>query len=339
MPRNRYYQGPVSDHFDGTRFFSPGQPATDRSFKDIWKWYRQGSRAAWPGRVDVLPAVPPERSDAPRLTMVGHASVLIQVAGLNILTDPVWSDRASPLSFLGPKRVAAPGIEFERLPPIDVVLLSHNHYDHLDLASLKRLQKQHAPRMIMPLGTDATVLGGVRGAQVVTGDWGDQLVVSDRVRVSLTPANHWSSRGLRDRRMALWSGFWLDTDQGSIWFAGDTGYGDGAIFRAIRTRHGTPDIALIPIGAYEPRWFMKPQHVGPDEAVLIFQDVGARRALGMHWGTFQLTDERREEPVELLQDSLKEVGIPDHHFLAFGPGDVFALEEVGAEVPEPVLPE
>ncbi|WP_235953275.1 MBL fold metallo-hydrolase [Salipiger sp. PrR002] len=255
--------------------------------------------------------------------MIGHASMLIQIAGLNILTDPVWSDRASPFGFIGPKRVTAPGIDFAQLPPIDVVLVSHNHYDHLDLATLKRLQAQHSPLMVMPLGTEVTVWRAVRSATLLSGDWHDRFDIGSGVSVSLTPANHWSARGLGDRRMALWSGFWIESHQGSIWFAGDTGYGDGAIFHSLRSRYGAPDIALIPIGAYEPRWFMAPQHVAPEDSVRIFKDVGAGAALGIHWGTFQLTDEPRDEPAELLATSLDAAGIPREKFRAFAPGEVF----------------
>ena len=324
MPRNRYYSGPVTDHFDGTRFHSPGQPVTDRSFRDLWRWQRSGARAKWPSTVPVTQSIPPERSARPRLTMVGHATLLIQVAGLNLLTDPVWSDRASPLRFAGPRRVTAPGIDFEHLPPIDAVLLSHNHYDHLDLDTLKRLHREHGPRMIMPLGTEATVRKGVRGARVETGDWHDSHALAPGITATLTPANHWSSRGVRDRRHALWSGFWIDTPEAQIWFAGDTGYGNGAVFHDIRARHGAPDIAILPIGAYEPRWFMSAQHVAPEESVQMFLDIGAQRAVGMHWGTFQLTDEAREEPLELLQKSLAAAGIAPERFRALAPGEVLA---------------
>ena len=322
MARNRYYSGPVSDHFDGERFHSAGQPATDRSLRDLLRWQREGNRARWPRHVAVEPDLPPERSAAARITMVGHASLLIQVAGLNLLTDPVWSERASPLRFAGPRRVTAPGIAFDRLPPIDAVLVSHNHYDHLDLATLRRLQAGHRPQMVMPLGTDATVRRALPAARIATGDWHDRIALAPGVSVTLTPANHWSARGLGDRRMALWSGFWIETPQTRIWFAGDTGYGDGAIFREIRARHGAPEIALIPIGAYAPRWFMAPQHVAPEESVRIFTEIGADQALGIHWGTFQLTDEPRTEPRERLERCLAAAGIAAERFRALAPGEV-----------------
>lgn len=328
MARNRYYSGPPSDHFDGLRFHCRGQATTDRSFRDLLRWQREGSRARWPRHVPVTPVVPPERSDAVRVTMVGHATMLIQVAGLNLLTDPVWSERASPFRFAGPRRVTEPGIDFDHLPPIDAVLISHNHYDHLDTATLRRLHRAHRPQMIMPLGTDATIRRAVRGAHAVTGDWHDRIPLAPGISVTLTPANHWSSRGLRDRRMALWSGFWIETPHARIWFAGDTGYGDGTVFRDIRARHGAPDVALIPIGAYEPRWFMADQHVDPEEAVRIFTDTGAKQALGFHWGTFQLTNEPREEPAERLIESLKAAGIDTGRFMPLAPGDCYCRESL-----------
>ncbi|WP_419809398.1 MBL fold metallo-hydrolase [Sphingomonas sp.] len=324
MPNNRYYSGPPSDHFDGTRFFNPGEPDTDRSLLEVLRWKWTSRAATWPKVMPVTPARPEPRVAGLRVAMVGHATLLIQAAGSNILTDPVWSDRASPLSFAGPKRVTAPGIAFEDLPPIDAVLLSHGHYDHLDVATLRRLQAAHDPLMVMPLGNDAIVRGAVPGARIEVGDWHDRVALGSGLSTTLTRANHWSARGVNDRRMALWAGFWLDTPAGSVWFAGDTGYGDGAIFRDIRARHGSPDVALIPIGAYAPRWFMAAQHVDPAEAVRIFADVGAGRALGIHWGTFQLTDEAREEPVEGLATALAAAaGIEASRFVAADPGSTY----------------
>ena len=320
---NPYYQGPPSDHFDGTRFFNPGQPATDRSLAEILRWRRGSRPAIWPQSVPVTATVPEARVDGVRITMVGHATLLIQAAGLNMLTDPVWSGRASPLRFAGPKRVTAPGIAFDALPPIHVVLLSHNHYDHLDLATLKQIEAAHRPLFVMPLVNDAIVLKAVPGARIVTGDWGDAVDLGQGIEAHLVPANHWSSRGVRDRRMALWCGYVIKTAFGMVWFAGDTGYGDGAIFRDLRARHGEPDISLIPIGAYEPRWFMAAQHVNPEEAVRIMLDTGTKRAIGIHWGTFQLTDEGREEPLVALEAALAEAGIDTAAFVAGVPGAVY----------------
>ena len=325
MARNRYYHGPPTDHFDGTRFFNPGQSGPEGGLRAILRWKLAGGAARWPETVPVSPAVPDAHVPGIRITMVGHASTLIQAAGWNILTDPVWSPRASPFSRLGPRRVTAPGIRFEDLPPIHVVLISHAHYDHLDIATLRRLQAAHDPLMAMPLGNDAIVRAGVPGARCLAGDWWDTLRLGEGVATTLTPAYHWANRWPTDVRMSLWSGHYLTTPAGTIWFAGDTGYGDGAIFEQLPERLGSPDAALIPIGAYAPRWFMAPQHVDPDAAVKIFQDVGARRAIGIHWGTFQLTDEPRGEPAELLAAAARAAGMEADRFVAGEVGQVYDM--------------
>ncbi|MFT8862302.1 MAG: MBL fold metallo-hydrolase [Acetobacter fabarum] len=323
MARNKYYAGPVTDHFDGTRFFNPGQPSTDRSLRDLWRWRRTSHRAQWPDSVPITTAVPEKSVDALRITMVGHATVLIQAAGLNILTDPVWSERASPLRWAGPKRVNAPGVAFENLPPIDALLISHNHYDHLDLVTLRRLQAEHNPLMIMPLGNDRIVKKATPQARILTGDWYDRHVITPALSVTLTPAYHWSARGIFDRRMALWAGFWLNIRGQKLWFAGDTAYGDGTLFRALHTRYGAPDVAIIPIGAYEPRWFMAGQHVNPHEAVCIYKDTQAKQAIGIHWGTFQLTDEGIRAPEKALQAALLAGNCNVERFRAASPGLVY----------------
>lgn len=323
MTKNLYYNGPISDHYDGVRFFNPGQPSTDRGIKDIWKWRTTAQTKPWPKHVAVQTAFPLPRSKSIRVTMVGHATLLIQVDDLNILTDPVWSERTSPVSFVGPKRVSDPGISFDRLPHIDVVLLSHNHYDHLDMATLKRLVNAFDPLIVTPLGNDVIIKKEIATARVVTGDWNDRIAIGPDAAVTVTRANHWSNRGLLDRRMALWASFMIDTSKGRVWFGGDTGYGDGTIFKEIRTRYGAPDVALIPVGAYEPRWFMASQHVDPTEAVQIFEDLNAKYAIGIHWGTFQLTDEGREAPRQELGQALVQAGIEPSRFIAAEPGEMF----------------
>jgi L-ascorbate metabolism protein UlaG (beta-lactamase superfamily) len=255
--------------------------------------------------------------------MVGHASMLIQVAGLNILTDPVWSERVSPFTFIGPKRVVGPGIRFEDLPPIDLVLVSHNHYDHLDLATLKRLNDVHKPRIITPLGNDTIIRHAAPDANIATLDWGDRIVIADGVAIDAEPSHHWSARGTRDRRMALWAAFVLSTPAGKIYHIGDTGFHDGINYRAVREKHGGFRLAILPFGAYEPRWFMKGQHQNPEEAVKGMQLCGAAFAVGHHFATFQLTDEAIGEPVRALQSALADQGIVPERFRPLVAGEVF----------------
>jgi L-ascorbate metabolism protein UlaG (beta-lactamase superfamily) len=320
---NPYYSGPPSDHFDGLRFFNPDRVDTDRSFRDLLRWKLKETAAPWPRSVPVRQTVPDASVPGLRVTVVGHASVLIQADALNVLTDPIWSERASPISFAGPRRVWAPGIAFETLPKIDAVLLSHNHYDHLDLATLRRLHIRHSPLIVTPLGNDAILRRAIPGVRAMTGDWWDRIKISRNAEVTIVPAYHWSARSGRDRRMALWSGFMLSTEAGHAYFSGDTGYGNGRIFRDIRQRMGRPDLALIPIGAYAPRWFMCAQHTDPEEAVQILEGLEAARAVGIHWGVFRLSDEPREEPPELLRKALARRGIDESLFPAGVPGQSY----------------
>lgn len=206
------------------------------------------------------------------------------------------------------------------------MLLSHCHYGHMDVTNLRRLQAAHDPLMAMPLGNDAIVRAAVPDARCIVANWWDKLALSDGLSTTLTPAYHWANRWPTDVRMALWSGHLLDTAAGNVWFVGDTGYGDGAIFQQVRERLGAPHVALIPIGAYEPRWFMSAQHVDPAEAVRILRDVEARYALGIHWGTFLLTDEAREAPRLSLATALAAASIPPRRFVAATPGSIYDFE-------------
>jgi L-ascorbate metabolism protein UlaG (beta-lactamase superfamily) len=325
---NAYYSGPASDHFDGTVFFNPGKPWTKGPGDMLrWQFSREG-KEAWPEHVpSPFQDKPPERVSGRRLrvTHVGHASFLLQAGGLNLLIDPVWSERASPVAFAGPRRVNAPGIRFEDLPPIDVVLVTHNHYDHLDMATLGRLGQAFAPRIVTPLGNDTIMRQGGVGGTIEAHDWGERVPLSEQIAVNLVETYHWSARGLFDRRHALWAGFAIETPAGLVYHIGDTGFGDGRPFRDLRSRHGAPVLAHIPIGAYEPRWFMQDQHVNPDEAVQIMQMTGARHALGHHWGTFKLTDEGVERPVQALATAREARGIDPDRFRAMRPGEVFTL--------------
>jgi L-ascorbate metabolism protein UlaG (beta-lactamase superfamily) len=327
-----HYRGPVSDHFDGERFFNPGEASTDRSLADMLRWKRTSRPPAWPRSVPIIAAKPVGRMDNLTVTAVGHATMLIQAAGCNILTDPVWSERASPVPFAGPQRVTEPGIAFSDLPPIDAVLVSHCHYDHLDLATLGRLVARHDPLIVVPLGVGAVVRGKLSNARLAEGDWHDVFSLGGDITTTLTPAIHWANRSPFDVRRSLWCGHYLRTPAGDVWFAGDTGYGDGRLFRAIASDLGRPDLALIPIGAYEPRWFMSAQHVDPAEAVNIHSDVGARRSLGIHWGTFQLTDEGRDVPVAALAAALSRSGLGEKTFVAAQPGEVYGRSHEAGDV-------
>jgi L-ascorbate metabolism protein UlaG (beta-lactamase superfamily) len=318
-----YYQGPVSDHFDGIRFFNPDSPNEDQSLVEVLKWRLGATSIAWP---DSLPATPQDRPPMRikdgdcRVSFVGHASFLIQIEGLNILLDPVWSARASPLKFAGPARHASPGIAFDNLPPIDAVLVSHNHYDHMDVATLARFWRRDKPRIIAPLGNDAIIRSADASIVVEVGDWGDSFRLNDRVVVQLRRAHHWSARGIKDRRHALWSAFVIDEPGGGIYFVGDTGFGDGSTFRDVRRAHPRLRLALLPIGAYEPRWFMKTQHMNPAEAVEAFRLCGAKQAIGHHWGTFRLADEGYDDPPRKLTEALSRTGLASQTFSTLLPG-------------------
>jgi L-ascorbate metabolism protein UlaG (beta-lactamase superfamily) len=324
---NAYYSGPVSDHFDGTHFFNPGG-TPPRGFAELLRWQFGGGRVAWPESVPspFPPDRPPARVEgaALRVSFVGHATFLIQGNGLNILTDPVWSERASPFGFTGPRRYNPPGIAFEDLPRIDAVLVSHSHYDHMDVETLTRLWERDRPRVVVPLGNDAILRGHHPAMAVTAADWADTVEIGKGATVTLEPVHHWSRRALADRNHALWAGFVLNGVGGSVFYAGDTGFDEGRPFRNVAARHGALDLALLPIGAYEPRWFMAPQHMDPGEAVEGFRLLGARQALGCHWGTFRLTNEGAEEPAEALASALRAAGVPAERFLAMRPGQVWS---------------
>ncbi|KIZ44689.1 membrane protein [Rhodopseudomonas palustris] len=326
ISRMASYRGPVSDHFDGTRFFDP-DGAPPKKLGDVLGWTLSRKPAKWPDRVAVQTDLPPPAvtGDKVRLSFVGHVSWLIQTAGLNILVDPVWSERASPLSFAGPKRVRAPGIAFEALPKIDVALVSHGHYDHLDLATLSRLAAAHAPRVITPLGNDLTMTSHDKAIRAEAFDWHDRVVLGDGVAVTLVPTRHWSARGVFDRNKALWASFVLETPAGKIYIVCDSGYGEGKHFTRVGDTHGPLRLAILPIGAYEPRWFMEDQHMNPADAVKALADCGAEQALAHHHATFQLTDEAIDAPEQALHTALDAAGIAREHFVALQPGQVWEL--------------
>jgi L-ascorbate metabolism protein UlaG (beta-lactamase superfamily) len=330
-----YYEGPPSGHFDGERFFNPGSAQAGshggpaRFFN---RWVKGDERSAWPEHVPVRPTRPPIRVEGSEMlvTWVGHATVLVQTAGLNILTDPVWSDTVSPLPPIGPERVRAPGIRFEDLPKIDLILVSHNHYDHMDLPTLKRLWARDRPAIVTSLGNDSILK--VRGIEARALDWGGTARVAG-AEVIVARNHHWGSRWGTDRNRALWSAFVVRTGAGNIFFAGDTGWGDGSWVEEA-AQLGPYRLAIIPIGAYEPRDVMKTNHVNPEEAVAIYEKLKPAVALGIHWGTFQLTFEGINDPPRRLAELRKARGIEDDRFRATEAGHSFrvsaaALSPVG----------
>jgi len=313
----RYYAGPVSGHFDGHRFFNPDGDDTARVPTGgsrggfLWRQATGGDgRPEWRVTLPVETSRPEARVDGERMvaTWIGHATVLVQTAGLNILTDPVWSDRAGPFGF-GPKRVVAPGVAFDDLPKIDLIVVSHNHYDHLDLATLKRLWDRDQPLIVTSLGNDAILRSAGIDARAL--DWRESMAVRGQaVRVHVTRNHHWSSRWFTDRNRALWSSFVVTLPRGNLFFAGDTGFGDGGWANEAAAL-GPIRLALIPIGAFrfEPGQMRTGSHIGPVEAVEVFRRLGASRAIPIHWGTFRLSYEAWDTPPLLLDAALRCAGL------------------------------
>lgn len=312
----------VSDHFDGKKFFNPWGENVAKSLWDVMKWKITSDAKNWEevseSQHHELPAVTAGQTS---VTWVNHSTFLIRAQGLNILTDPVWSKRTSPFSFAGPKRVQAPGLSWDKLPKIDVVTVSHNHYDHLDLDTLLELEKRDQPLFLVALG-DGGWLKKKGLKNVVEKDWWE-VAEFGAAKFTFLPAQHWSARWTWDRNESLWGAWGVEVNGQKIYHAGDTGLGPH--FAETRERWGSPDIALLPIGAYEPRWFMKPMHMNPSDAVEAMELLGAKQAIGMHFGTFQLTDEAREQPVKDLAEALAKKNIPATKFPApkFGESFIF----------------
>ena len=260
----------------------------------------------------------------PTLTWIGHASFLVQVGGVNLLTDPMFSERASPVSFAGPKRYVEPPLDLRSLPHIDAVVISHNHYDHLDLPTVKRLNRQQggAPRFFVPLGLKQW-FGGNGIDNVTELDWWDNAELMG-LKLTLTPVQHWSSRTPWDRDRTLWGSWVIEQAQVRLFFGGDFGYSPD--LADIGRQFGHFDLAMLPIGCYEPRWFMRAMHVNPEEAVRAQQDLHARYAVAMHWGTFRLTDEVLDEPPRKLGEALKQAGVAPERFFVMRHGETRKLD-------------
>ena len=321
------YKGPKSDHFNGNTFKNPGN-VPSKDFFDVMKWYFQRDQGEWteiPEEEITFAERPDDNvTSGMKITYVNHSTFLIQTAGVNILTDPVWSKRVSPMSFAGPKRFRPPGVRFEDLPPIDLIILSHNHYDHLDISTLKKLDAKYEPRVIVPLGVDVYL--NQEGIQnTIALDWEQSQPIDSDITVHSVRAQHFSARGLFDRDKTLWSGYVIDTPSGSVYFAGDTGYAD--FFTNIGEKHPDIKIGLIPIGAYKPRWFMKPMHVNPEEAIQIHKDIGAEISFGMHFGTFPLADDGMKDPENDFSKAIQKPENAGVNFKLLTEGDTFILQE------------
>lgn len=310
-----YYRGARSAHFDGQHFFNPdgdGQaalPTRGNPLRLVWGALTgRDGRPGWPDHVPTHPVAPPPRvaGDAMVVTWVGHASVLVQTQGLNILTDPNWSTTTGPFG-IGPTRVAAPGITFDQLPKIDLVVVSHDHYDHMDLPTLKKLWDRDHPLIVTSLGNDSVMAAG--GVQAVARDWGGRVTVRPGIDVIVNRSHHWGSRWFADRNRALWSGFVITLPGGNLFFAGDTGAGDLA-WADDAARYGPIRLALIPIGAFrfEAGQMAADAHIGPVDAVEVFRRLGAARGIGVHWGTWRLSYEHYDTPPRLLAVAMRCTG-------------------------------
>jgi len=305
-----------SDHFDGERFFNPDGPAV-LPFSAVPRMLLE-RKTPWPARIDDPRRQPPSRGDAAAVvTFIGHSTFLIQTAAGNILTDPIYSERAGPFNLLGPRRARVPAVAFDDLPDIPVVLLSHNHYDHCDLPTLDRLARRFDPLVITPIGNGPLVRSaGIRRVEEL--DWWDTAATAP-LPITATPAHHFSARSPLDRNRALWAGFIITAGNRQIYFAGDTAY--VPLFAEIRRRQGPVDLALLPIGAYEPRWFMHAVHMNPAEAVQAHLDLDATESIGMHFGTFQLTTEGIDAPLRALEEARRARNVPPGRFRTIGFGE------------------
>jgi L-ascorbate metabolism protein UlaG (beta-lactamase superfamily) len=294
----------------------------------LLRWQLGPRRARWPSRTENLAHEPPPLhvyGKALSVTWVGHSTVLIQTAGINILTDPFLSRRASPLRMAGPQRVRDAVPPPQDMPPIDIVLISHNHYDHLDKPGLRQLLRNHSPMFVTMHGNKRFIAPLKSGLDITELDWRQSFDIGP-LRITGMPALHWSKRSFDDANRALWGAFVIETPGGVIYFAGDTGYGDGSTFREVKDVFGGPRLSLLPIGAYEPRWFMKTMHMNPDDAVMAHLDLGSRTSLGIHHSTIQLTNEAIDAPLHELEFARTTHGIADGSFVTIDVGESVYVE-------------
>jgi L-ascorbate metabolism protein UlaG (beta-lactamase superfamily) len=315
----------ATDHYDPQRrqFRNPWRN-TDKRLRELVTWWATAKREPWPRAVanQSYPEPPPVPAAGVAITMIGHASVLVRMPGVTILTDPHFSTHAGPFGRLGSRRVRPPGLTPSRLPPLDAVFISHSHYDHLDAASVRWLARHRRPLFVTCLGL-GTWLRRRGAARVIELDWWERLELPGAT-LTVTPAQHWSNRAMFDLRRSLWGGCHLRHAAGmTAYFAGDSGY--APCFRDIRDRLGPPDVALLPIGAYEPRWFMQDHHMNPADAVRAHRDLEARQSIAIHHATFRLTDEGFDDPARDLAAALAQAGVARDAFRVLDVGESVVL--------------
>ncbi|WP_293908281.1 MBL fold metallo-hydrolase [Sphingobacterium sp. UBA5670] len=311
----------LSDHFNGRKFFNPTlEKQISPGISDVIKMMRE-EREKWPKYVEDcgIPNLNEKLGeDDVAITFVNHATFLIQFQNINILTDPVWANCASPVQWFGPKRVRPCGVALNDLPKIDLILLSHNHYDHLDVDTLKILNERFSPKVFAALG-DKKLLNRIGFSDVEEFDWWDSIKISRNTEITFAPTQHSSGRSLFDRDKSLWGSYYIQHENRSIYFGGDSGY--STHYKEISKRLGSPEFALLGIGSYAPNWFMKAIHTNPGEAVTAYQDLGAKLGIGMHYGTFQLSSEGYDQPQRDLQTALEERGLSKDHFITLPEGE------------------
>lgn len=319
-----YHNGPETDHYKNGRFQNINNQ--ERGFWPVLKWLITRTKAEWPENVSNKNyPKPPEKVDGDtiKVTFIGHITFLIQTQGLNILTDPVWADQVGPTKWLGPDRVRDPAVKLTDIPKVDLIILSHDHYDHADTETLKVLIDRDNPAIYTGLGVDKALASDqVKGNYQIM-DWWDSATVSNSLKVTFVPVQHFSGRGLFTRNATLWGGFVLETPSKKIFFAGDTGYCHH--FKEISDKFGPMDLSLLPIGAYEPRWFMKHVHMNPNDAVMAHKDLQSKLSIGTHFGTFQLTDEPINQPIKDLQQAIKDHNIQPKSFITLDFGQNYNL--------------
>lgn len=307
------YTGESSEHFNGKIFINPNGKKGN-GFKEVLKYISSRKPAKWTENYETYvrdTLIEDNLTDSIKLIFVNHSTFLIQMDSLNILTDPIWSYRCSPIGWIGPKRNRPAGVAFNSLPNIDLVLISHNHYDHLDKKTILRIQEKHQPKFIVPLGV-SHFFKSLGIENVVEMDWEEEIHINT-ISIIATPAIHFSSRGLFDRDNTLWCGFIIKGSK-KIYYAGDTAY-DEHIFKEIGTKNPNIEVALIPIGAYKPSWFMSPIHTNPDEAVKIHLDTKSKNSLAAHFGTFALADEGQGEAGKDLNNALTKHSVSLDEFI------------------------